>query len=237
MTAEFNLFFKVNKWSITANEKYAVPVSNRNYTYANFEFSKEWDSLTPVAIFANKKTDKAFHVPIILAGSHGEFNRCKIPAEILATKGRVDVGILAGDQAVSVAASFMVVDSIFQDSIDQEESPSFTNRPIMSISGDPVVLASIADGIYRISGSWSVLEGSPVYVAKEDDLFLVSNDPEIGTRILKVTSPGIYSYSCKADGTVSDIETGTTTTLEIDDGIIDLIIQRVIDNLDWWGEF
>lgn len=101
----FNLYFTIEKFVITPNARYTVPVYNRTYVYANFKFSSEWDSLAPIAIFV--KDEESYQVPL-------EFNRCIVPAEVMDSLGTVNVGVIAGDMAVSNVATFAIGNSIYQ---------------------------------------------------------------------------------------------------------------------------
>ncbi len=79
-----------------------------------------------------------------------------------------------------------------------------SNRPIVNVSGNPVVLSTLPTGIYKVTGSWSLIENSTVTPGNNDDLFFVENTDEVyKTTILQASD--ITSVECPVDGTEADI--------------------------------
>lgn len=104
------------------------------------------------------------------------------------------------------------------------------NRPVqnISVSGSPVILSSLATGVYNISGTWAILKNSEVFSTPDDDLFYVTNTSEQGCNVTRVSSNGVYVITCPFGGTVSDIVYNTVATVAE-------VTAEVMDSL--WGTF
>jgi len=85
---------------------------------------------------------------------------------------------------------------------------ALTNKPVVNITGSPVVISELETGVYNIEGSWSLTADDTERVSLKDDLFYVSND-ETGCKLTWITAGEIRTYSIPVDGTADDITEDT----------------------------
>lgn len=71
-----------------------------------------------------------------------------------------------------------------------------SNRPVINLTGDNVVISQLTTGVYNIKGTWKITEDDVVRGSENDDLFYVLNDGEIckltwlcAGQIKQVTAP------------------------------------------------
>jgi hypothetical protein len=79
-------------------------------------------------------------------------------------------------------------------------------KPIQNLTGSPVVLSTLPTGVYKITGSWSLLEGSATTTATADDVFLVENT-STDYKVVVLQAEAITSITCPVGGTEGDIVT------------------------------
>lgn len=51
-----------------------------------------------------------------------------------------------------------------------------SNRPVINLTGDNVVISQLTTGVYNIKGTWKITEDDEVRSSADDDLFYVLND-------------------------------------------------------------
>jgi hypothetical protein len=79
-----------------------------------------------------------------------------------------------------------------------------SHKPIANLSGDPIVIATLLTGVYKITGSWSLLDGSAVTAATDGGIFFVENTPQT-YKVTVLQANSIVSAACPVDGTEADI--------------------------------
>lgn len=79
------------------------------------------------------------------------------------------------------------------------------NKPVVNLSGTPVVVSSLVTGVYNIDGTWAMTLDDAERQTLKDDLFYVSND-ETGCHLTWVTAGKLYTYYVPANGSATDIE-------------------------------
>lgn len=78
----------VTKNKVELTEADTMNTGEVNITECAFEFTHAYDALTKKAIFVNSTTEDAYEAPII-------DNKCTVPAEVVAQKGDILVGVYA----------------------------------------------------------------------------------------------------------------------------------------------
>jgi len=89
------LYFLVENQNIQRTDDNFVVAGSKNYLFANFSFSKEWNE-NIIAIFSSQCGTYAQPV---------NDGRCPVPYEVLKKSGRIDVSVCAGDLITSDTAS------------------------------------------------------------------------------------------------------------------------------------
>lgn len=71
-----------------------------------------------------------------------------------------------------------------------------SNRPVINLTGDNVVISQLTTGIYNIKGTWKITDDDKIRGSEDDDLFYVLNNGETckltwlcAGQIKKVTAP------------------------------------------------
>lgn len=122
-----DLCFTVEHQHIKRTDDNYVVAGSRNYLYANFTFTKEWNE-NIIAIFASK------------CGTYAQLlkdGRCLVPYEALKRDGRIDVSVCAGDLITSDTAGFIVHET------------GYTEDTEKSITPPPTILSDIYERIEK----------------------------------------------------------------------------------------
>lgn len=90
---------------------------------------------------------------------------------------------------------------------------ALTNKPVINLSGDPVVITELATGVYNIDGSWAMTEDSEPVNSLKDDLFYVRNDSG-NYKLTWITAGGIHTYGVPEGGTAEDVREDVVPTTE-----------------------
>lgn len=79
---------------------------------------------------------------------------------------------------------------------DVTDYNQLSNRPVINLTGDNVIISQLTTGVYNIKGTWKITEDDETRGSENDDLFFVLND---GTtckltwlcagQVKKVTAP------------------------------------------------
>lgn len=93
---------------------------------------------------------------------------------------------------------------------------ALTNRPVVNLTGSPVVISELETGVYNIDGTWKLTADDTERETSKDDLFFVSND-DSGCRLTWITAGEIRTYHVPVDGTSDDI---TESIVESTDEVI-----------------
>lgn len=95
------IIFDVNNQKLERRDNNFIVADSKNYLYARFNFSADWDGKTKTAIF--KQDSAVFHVVL-------NNNTCLVPHEVLKT-GYFNVSVFAGDLITANAVVISVVKS------------------------------------------------------------------------------------------------------------------------------
>lgn len=97
------------------------------------------------------------------------------------------------------------------------------NKPVINITGNPVIISSLATGVYNIDGTWAVTANDKPRSTKKDDMFYVLNENG-ACKLTWISAGEIYTYSSEKDGTADSIvedrvtkESDTKNQGDIDD--------------------
>ena len=90
---------------------------------------------------------------------------------------------------------------------------ALSNKPVVNLSGNPVVIAELATGVYNIDGTWAMTSDDTPKATLRDDLFYVSNENG-ETKLTWITAGKIETFSVPEGGTAEDIETGDVPTTD-----------------------
>lgn len=121
------MYFTVEHQHIKRTDDNYVVAGSRNYLYANFTFTKEWNA-NIIAIFASK------------CGTYAQLlkdGQCLVPYEALKQDGRIDVSVCAGDLITSDTAGFIVHET------------GYTEDAEKSITPPPTILSDIYERIEK----------------------------------------------------------------------------------------
>ena len=94
------------------------------------------------------------------------------------------------------------------------------NKPVINVSGDPVVICDLETGVYNIEGTWSITSDDVKRETLKDDLFYVSND-EVECRLTWISAGMFHTYQVPSGGSASDISEDTLATA---DGVISQMV-------------
>lgn len=81
---------------------------------------------------------------------------------------------------------------------------ALTNKPVINLSGSPVIISSLATGVYNIDGTWAITDGDTPRTTRKDDMFYVLNEDGV-CKLTWITAGEIYTYSSQKDGGASSI--------------------------------
>lgn len=107
------LYFLVENQNIQRTDDNFVVAGSKNYLFANFTFSKEWNE-NIIAIFSSQCGTYAQPV---------NDGRCSVPYEVLKKSGRIDVSVCAGDLITSDTASVIVHETGYTDKAEECITP------------------------------------------------------------------------------------------------------------------
>ena len=97
---------------------------------------------------------------------------------------------------------------------------SLTNKPVINIAGDPIIISELGTGIYNIDGTWAMTADAEKRDTLKDDLFYVMNDGE-NCKLTWITAGSIHTYSVKDGGTATDVvEDSIATTEEVVESLV-----------------
>jgi len=129
-----------------------IPIGSKNYFYAGFRFSEQWEGLNQIAVFRSEQIPQIC-VQII-------DSMCQIPNEMLQIAGSVYVSIFAGDMRLTNEASFEVVSG---GSIcgDPPEPPEPTNVYVQTPGNStPFIRESFGEFQYFANGQWNTVSAA-----------------------------------------------------------------------------
>lgn len=81
---------------------------------------------------------------------------------------------------------------------------TLSNKPVTNLTGSPVVIASLATGVYNIDGTWAMTSDDSPKITLKDDLFYVANENG-EVKMTWITAGKIKTYSVPESGTASEI--------------------------------
>jgi len=141
MTENTQIFieFNVEKFFIKNVSKTPIPCSNKNYIFAHFKFSQEWDNVEKTAVFT--KDDIVCHIPIV-------DNKCAIPNELMLIAGIIEVSVFGGDRITTGNTILKVVESGFHDESEPPVPLDPTSVWVKSPDGS-VSLVREVDGVFQ----------------------------------------------------------------------------------------
>lgn len=96
------------------------------------------------------------------------------------------------------------------------------NKPVINVSGDPVVICDLETGVYNIEGTWSITSDDVKRETLKDDLFYVSND-DVECRLTWISAGTFHTYQVPSGGSASDINEDALATA---DGIISQMVGQ-----------
>lgn len=88
-----------------------------------------------------------------------------------------------------------------------------SNRPVINLTGDNVVISQLTTGVYNIDGTWKMTPDDAERATGKDDLFYVFND-STGSRLTWVSAGQIKTFGVSEGGTAADITESETATVE-----------------------
>lgn len=97
-----------------------------------------------------------------------------------------------------------------------------TNKPVINMTGDPVIICELGTGVYNIEGTWSITSDDVKRETLKDDLFYVSND-EVECRLTWISAGMFHTYQVPSGGSASDISEDTLATA---DGVISQMVGQ-----------
>lgn len=78
------------------------------------------------------------------------------------------------------------------------------NKPIFNATGRPVILNTLTTGVYKIDGSWVIMDGADEFDATAEEIFLIYNGTD-GCRVTRLTSSSVFNIHSPLGGSVNDI--------------------------------
>lgn len=90
---------------------------------------------------------------------------------------------------------------------------ALSNKPVINLSGDPIVINQLDTGVYNIEGTWVMTEDDTAKTTLADDLFYVSNT-ETECKLTWISAGSIATFSVVAGGSASDIESDSVATVD-----------------------
>lgn len=99
---------------------------------------------------------------------------------------------------------------------------ALTNKPVINLSGSPVIISTLDTGVYNIDGTWAMTSDDPARETLKDDLFYVSNKNG-KCKLTRICAGEIQTFTVPNSGGATDIEVSTVATTD------DIIGQLVGD--------
>lgn len=90
---------------------------------------------------------------------------------------------------------------------------ALSNKPVVNMTGTPVVICELETGVYNIDGTWAMTTDDTQKETLKDDLFYVFND-ETECKLTWISAGKIHTYHVPTGGTASDIEEDSIATTE-----------------------
>ena len=81
---------------------------------------------------------------------------------------------------------------------------TLSNKPVINLSGSPIVIATLSTGVYNIDGTWSMTADDVPKHTLKDDLFYVANE-DGNVKLTWIAAGKISTYSVPTDGTAENI--------------------------------
>ncbi len=78
------------------------------------------------------------------------------------------------------------------------------NKPILNLSGSPVVISRLPSGVYNIDGTWVITADEAPRDTRKDDMFYILNENGV-CKLTWITAGDIFTYSSQIDGNASSI--------------------------------
>lgn len=185
-----DLYFTVEHQHIKRTDDNYIVAGSRNYLYANFTFTKEWNE-NIIAIFASK------------CGTYAQLlkdGRCLVPYEALKQDGRIDVSVCAGDLITSDTAGFIVHETGYTEDAEKSITPPPT---ILSDIYERIEKASINAKTEVLKEISDVLENYLKLTDVDSDLVYGSSNPvasgAVYNKFQSEIDRRIYLNSIKAD--------------------------------------
>lgn len=79
-----------------------------------------------------------------------------------------------------------------------------SNRPVINLTGDNVVISQLATGVYNISGTWKITGDDEVRGTENDDLFYILNDGAV-CKLTWISAGQIKKATVPIGGTAKEI--------------------------------
>lgn len=81
---------------------------------------------------------------------------------------------------------------------------ALSNKPVINLTGDPIVISGLATGVYNIEGTWSMTSDDVHRNTLKDDLFYVSTENG-KVELTWITAGKIYTFSVPEGGSAAEI--------------------------------
>ena len=81
---------------------------------------------------------------------------------------------------------------------------ALSNKPVINLSGNPVVLSILSTGVYNVLGTWTVVSGAEVFDSPADDLFCVIRNSD-GFKATRISADGIQNMFLPIGGSANDV--------------------------------
>lgn len=88
-----------------------------------------------------------------------------------------------------------------------------SNKPVVNLTGSPVIICEQATGVYNIDGTWSITADDVIRETLKDDLFYVLNDDD-GCKLTWVSAGDIRTFRVTKGGSASNIVEDSIATSE-----------------------
>lgn len=88
-----------------------------------------------------------------------------------------------------------------------------TNRPVINLTGENVVVSQLTTGVYNISGTWKITDDDETRNSDNDDLFYILNNGEV-CKMTWLCAGQIKKVVAPINGTVDEIIIENVATTE-----------------------
>lgn len=191
-----DIIFDITNQKLERRDKNFIVADSKNYLYARFNFTYDWDNKTKTAIFKNE--NNVFNVIL-------ENNRCLIPHEVI-KKGWFSLSVFAGDLITANTVVISVAESGLIDGATPIPPTPDVYNTILNIANDAKSIAQNIESRANL-GEFNGADGQ---------------DGKGITEILKTGTEGnIDTYTIHyTDGTTSTFEIANGTGITPEQGAI-----------------